>query len=163
MDDAKNEIHSAFFCDGEGTLSSLRGVAEAIEAQRFFCELRTDRGGHRRRTAEAGGRVERTHRTQLTRAMDRLGVHMEPAYSPEARGCCEQMFGTLQGRLPQELALAGVTDMDEANAWLWTAYLPRHNKRLTRKARLNGETAFIPRVDRTARDGILCESHERGE
>ena len=57
----------------------------------------------------------------------------------------------------------GVTDMDEANAWLWTAYLPRHNKRLTRKARLNGETAFIPLVDRTARDGILCESHERGE
>ena len=161
MDDATNEIYSAFFCDEEGTASSLRGVLETIEAQGLFCELRIDRGSHYWRTAEAGGRVDRRNRTQFKQAMDRLGVHMEPAYSPEARGRSERMFGTLQGRLPQELALAGVTEMDEANAWLRDVYLPRHNRWLTRKARLDGETAFMPLVDPGLLDGVLCESQER--
>ena len=112
MDDATNEIHSAFFCDEEGTASSLLGVRELLDEKGLFCELRTDRGSYYWRTAETGGKVDRTHRTQFKRAMDRLGVHMEPAYSPEAKGRCERMFGTLQGRLPQELALVGITDMD---------------------------------------------------
>ena len=161
MDDATNEIHSAFFRDEEGTASSLRRIWETIEAKGFFCELRTDRGSHYWRTAEAGGKVDRKHRTQFKRAMDRLGVHMEPAYSPEARGRSERMFGTLQGRLPQELALTGVTEMDKANAWLRDIYLPRHNRWLTRKARLEGETAFMPLVDPGLLDGVLCESRER--
>ena len=31
------------------------------------------------RTATAGGRVDRKHRTQFKQAMDRLGIHLEPA------------------------------------------------------------------------------------
>jgi hypothetical protein len=53
---------------------------------------------------------------------------MIPAYSPEARGRSERMFATLQRRLPQELRLAGITTMDEANVWLTETYLPRHNE-----------------------------------
>ena len=34
---------------------------------------------------------------------------MIPAYSPQARGRSERNFGTWQGRLPQELRLAGIT------------------------------------------------------
>ena len=161
MDDATNEIYSAFFCHEEGTASSLRGVAETIDAKGLFCELRTDRGSHCWRTETAGGRVDRRNPTQFKRAMDRLGVHLEPAYSPEARGRSERMFGTLQGRLPQELALAGVTGMEAANAWLRTVHPPRHNRWLTHKARLDGQTAFLPVVDPGLLDGVLCESHER--
>ena len=49
------------------------------------------------------------------------------AYSPEARGRSERMFGTLQGRLPKDLRLAGITTVEAANAWLKAHYLAEHN------------------------------------
>ncbi len=42
MDDATNEIYSAFFRDEEGTVSSLLGVREVLESKGLFCELRTE-------------------------------------------------------------------------------------------------------------------------
>ena len=33
LDDATTEIYSAFFVEGEGTMSSLQGVREVIETQ----------------------------------------------------------------------------------------------------------------------------------
>ena len=47
--------------------------------------------------------------TQVGRAMKELGVQMIAAYSPQARGRSERSFGTWQGRLPQELRLAGIS------------------------------------------------------
>ena len=37
---------------------------------------------------------------------------------PEARGRSERAFGTHQARLPKELALAGITDLAAANAYI---------------------------------------------
>jgi len=42
-------------------------------------------------------------------------------YSPEARGRSERMFATLQDRLPKELRLAGINDIDEANRFIATS------------------------------------------
>lgn len=152
---------ATFFCDEEGTASSLRGVLETIEAKGLFGELRTDRGSHCWRTAKAGGKVDVDHPTQFKRALDRLGIHLEPACSPEARGRSERAFGTLQERLPKELAQAGVTDMGRANDWLKAVHLRRHNRWLTRKPRIEGKDAFVPLVDPALLEGVLCESHER--
>jgi hypothetical protein len=52
------------------------------------------------------------------RALAHLGIEHIPAYSPEARGRSERMFGTLQGRLPKELALFGINEVDEANRYI---------------------------------------------
>ncbi|MGH7261727.1 MAG: helix-turn-helix domain-containing protein [Nitrospiraceae bacterium] len=46
MDDATNEHYSMFFVEQEGTLSSLLGVREVIEAKGLFSALYTDRGSH---------------------------------------------------------------------------------------------------------------------
>ena len=161
MDDATNEIYSIFLCDEEGTESSLRGVLETIGRKGVFCELRTDRGSHYWHTAKAGGKVDKSKPTQFKKAMDRLGIHLEPAYSPEARGRSERVFGTLQGRLPQEFAQAGIDDIETANEWLVRDYLPRHNRRFAHPARLAEQSYFSPYVDPSALDGILCETHER--
>src|SRR5215470_17738457 len=59
----------------------------------------------RRRRGEA---VDKSRLTQVGRALDRLGIEHIAAYSPEARGRSERMFGTLQDRLPKELKLAGI-------------------------------------------------------
>jgi hypothetical protein len=45
-----------------------------------------------------------------------------PAYSPEARGRNERMFGTLQDRLIKELAKAGIRETDAANVWIRDVY-----------------------------------------
>ena len=115
MDDATSEHCSMFFCEQEGTWSSFRGVREVIEAKGLFCSLYTDRGSHCWTTPEAGGKEDKGNLTQFGRAMAQLGIEMVPAYSPEARGRSERAFGTHQGRLPKELALAGATNMESAN------------------------------------------------
>ena len=68
------------------------------------------------------------------------------------------MFGTLQKRLPQELRLAGITDMVEANRFLKEVFLPQHNARFATPAEDQG-TAFVPFTG--ALDDILCIHEER--
>ena len=68
------------------------------------------------------------------------------------------MFGTLQKRLPQELRLAGITGIDEANRFLKEVYLPQHNARFATPAEDQG-TAFVPFAG--ALDDILCIHEDR--
>ena len=96
--------------------------------------------------------------TQVGRALQRLGIELIAAYSPEARGRSERMFGTLQKRLPQELRLAGITGIDQANRFLKEVYLPQHNARFATPAEDQG-TAFVPFAG--ALDDILCIHEDR--
>ena len=125
-----------------------------------FCSLYTDRGSHYWHTPEAGSKVDRASPTQFGRAMARLGVEMVPAYSPEARGRSERMFGTHQDRLVKELALEGITEMAEANRYIQETYLPTFNAEFARPPREDG-SAFVPMGGAEALDDILCEVHER--
>ena len=158
MDDATSEIYSAFFVEEEGTMSSFRGFCEVISDRGLFCSLYTDRGSHYWHTPDAGGKVDRDNPTQVSRALAQLGIEMIPAYSPEARGRSERMFGTLQKRLPQELRLAGITDMEKANRFLKEVYLPAHNARFQVPADAEG-TAFVAFIGALA--DILCVQEER--
>jgi hypothetical protein len=159
LDDATNQIYSAFFVEEEGTLSSLRGLHEVIATQGLFSSLYTDRGSHYWYTEEAGGRVDKIRLTQVHRALQQLGITLLPAYSPEARGRSERAFRTLQDRLPKELALAGITDLAAANRYLTERFLPHHNARFMVGATEPG-TAFIPWVG-TSLAEILCVQEER--
>jgi transposase len=66
--------------------------------------------------------------TQFGRAMDELGIPIIPAYSPQAKGRVERMWGVLQDRLVVELRLANARTLDEANAVL-ERFLVGHNAR----------------------------------
>ncbi len=160
LDDADNEIYSAFFVEEEGTFSSFQGVAETIKKHGLFCSLYTDRGAHYWTTLKAGDRVNKVNLTQFGRAMQQLGIDMIAAYSPEARGRSERMFKTLQGRLPKELKLAGIQTMKEANYFLKKVFLPLFNKRFTIQP--EEETrAFIPYNTRLQLQDILCLQETR--
>jgi Winged helix-turn helix len=98
MDDATSEIYSAFLVDEEGTASTFRALLEVCGRHGLPLSLHTDRGSHYFHTAEAGGKVERDRPTQVGRAPGQLSVEHIAAYSPEARGRSEHMFGTLQCR-----------------------------------------------------------------
>jgi transposase len=129
MDDATSEIYSAFLVEEEGTMSSFQGLLDVTLAHGLPSSFYTDRGSHYFYTPEVGGKVDKTRPTQVGRALAQLGVVHIAAYSPEARGRSERMFGTLQDRLIKELALAGITDIETANDWIKTDYLPAHNQR----------------------------------
>ena len=158
MDDATSEIYSAFFVAEEGTMSSFRALAEVIRERGLLCSLYADRASHYWHTPEAGGTVDRDNPTQIGRALHQLGIELIPAYSPEARGRSERMFGTLQKRLPQELRLAGIAEIEEANRFLKEVYLPPHNARFATPAEADG-SAFVPFAG--ALDDILCVYAER--
>ena len=160
MDDATNEHYSMFFCEEEGTQSSFKGLRAVIEQQGLCCSLYTDRGSHYWHTPEAGGKVDKVNLTQFGRAMKQLGIEMIPAYSPEARGRSERAFGTHQERLPKELALAGITDMAAANAYIQDSYLPAFNAEFAHPSREDG-SAFVPCPASVNLDDILCEQVER--
>ena len=68
------------------------------------------------------------------------------------------MFATLQKRLPQELRLAGITTMEEANRFLRETFLPDHNRRFAMAPEEPG-SAFVPFAG--ALDDILCIQEER--
>ena len=77
---------------------------------------------------------------------------------PQARGRSERMFGTLQKRLPQELRLAGIATMAEANRFLEELFWPAHNARFARPAADTG-SAFVAFAG-TLED-ILCAQEDR--
>lgn len=161
LDDADSRILSAFFVEEEGTWSSLRGVSEVIERYGLFCSLYVDRGSHYFHTPKTGGRVDKDNPTQFGRAMQQLGIDLIPAYSPEARGRSERLFGTLQGRLPQELALRNITTLDAANRFLKDHFIPEFNERFSVQPE-EPESAFVPYLGapESLRD-ILCLHHPR--
>jgi transposase len=106
--------------------------------------------GHRN-TPRAGGKVDQYRPTQVGRALKELGVQMIPAYSRQARGRSERSFGTWQGRLPQELRLADVQTVEQANRFLQERYVAEFNAKFTVAASQKG-TAF--RAHQPYRSGL---------
>ena len=159
MDDATSEHYSMRFVEQEGTASSFLGVRDVIERRGLFASFYSDRGSHYWHTPEAGGKVDKQNLTQFGKAMARLGIEMIPAYSPEARGRSERMFRTHQGRLPQELSAAGITEMAAANRYLAEVYQPAFNAEFMQPALEEG-SAFVPWIGGDL-DDYLCETYER--
>jgi transposase len=141
LDDATSEIYYAQLVEEESTRTVMAGLREVIENHGLFCALYSDRGSHFFVTLKAGEKVDKHRPTQVGRAMKELGIQMIAAYSPQARGRSERSFGTWQGRLPQELRLAGLTTMEGANAFLRERYIQEFNDKFSAPAAEKG-TAF---------------------
>jgi hypothetical protein len=159
LDDATSEICYAQLVEEESTRTVMRALREVIESRGLFCALYSDRGSHFFVTVKAGEPVDKHRLTQVGRAMKELGVQMIAAYSPQARGRSERSFGTWQGRLPQELRLAGIATVDEANRFLRDHYIAEFNAKFTAKAKERG-TAFR-RCSRSDLDWIFTVQTER--
>src|SRR3954447_1177490 len=142
LDDATSEIYYAQLVEEESTATVMAGLREVIERKGVFCALYSDRGSHFWLTPKVGGKVDPHRLTQVGRALRELGIRMIPAYSPQARGRSERSFGTWQGRLPQELRLAGCTTLDQANHFLRERYMAEFNRRFQVPAAEKG-SAFV--------------------
>src|SRR5204862_4200478 len=137
----------------------MAGLKEVIERKGVFCALYSDRGSHFWLTPKVGGRVDPHRLTQVGRALRELGVQMIAAYSPQARGRSERNFGTWQGRLPQELRLAGIGSAEGANSFLRQRYIGEFNAQFSVPAAEKG-TAFR-RTGRSDLNWIFTVQTER--
>jgi transposase len=159
LDDATSEIYYAQLVEEESTKTVMEGLQEVIETKGLFCALYSDRGSHFFVTPKAGEKVDKQRLTQVGRALRELGVQMIPAYSPQARGRSERSFGTWQGRLPQELRMAGIKTRESANQFLRQRYIATFNAKFAVAAAEKG-TAFR-RTSRSDLDWIFTVQTER--
>ena len=159
LDDATSEIYYAQLVEEESTRTVMKGLRAVIENKGLFCALYSDRGSHFFVTPKAGEKVDKHRLTQVGRAMKELGVQMIPAYSPQARGRSERSFGTWQGRLPQELRLAGIATLEGANVFLAERYIAAFNQKFAVAATQKG-TAFR-RTARSDLDWVFTVQTER--
>jgi transposase len=159
LDDATSEIYYAQLVEAECTRTVMTALREVIESKGLFCSLYSDRAGHFFVTPKRGERVDVGRPTQVGRALQELGIKMIPAYSPQARGRIERSYSTWQGRLPQELRLRGIRDLERANEFLRCEYVAEFNGKFTVPAAQKG-SAFV-RLHRKDLDWIFSVQHER--
>ena len=159
LDDASSEIYYAQLVEEESTRTVMAGLRAVVESKGLFCALYSDRGSHFFVTPKAGEKVDKQRLTQVGRAMKELGVQMIPAYSPQARGRSERSFGTWQGRLPQEIRLAGIDTVEGANQFLSEHYIGTFNEKFAVAPSQKG-TAFR-RATRADLDWVFTIQTER--
>jgi len=159
LDDASSEIYYAQLVEEESSTTVLAGLQEVIARKGIFCALYSDRGSHFWLTPKAGEAVDHSRLTQVGRALRELGIQMIPAYSPQARGRSERNFSTWQGRLPQELRLAGCTTLEAANRFLREHYVAEFNRRFQVQPEQTG-SAFVP-CRKAHLDDVFCLQWQR--
>ena len=132
IDDATSRVFACCY-DYEGTWPALDSFARYARRDGLPQSVDVDRHttyralGKRTMADELAGRAR--PQSPCERALADLGVQVIPAYSPQAKGRVERLFGTCQDRLVKELRLAGVTTREAANRCL-AGDLPVHNRRL---------------------------------
>lgn len=159
MDDADGKGLYARFVPQESTMSTLAGIDHVLKQEGRFCELYHDRGSHFGRTSKAGEGPDEEQNGQVTQALRSLGIKQIFARSPQARGRSERAFKTIQGRLPQELRLAGIGSYEAANEYLKKVFLPKFNEKFTVEPS-QAESTFVPLVG-IDRKLLLSIKHER--
>jgi transposase len=158
-DDATNQVLHAALYPSESTQAVMMALATVFRVQGFPIALYTDRAKWAFYTPQAKQPVDKTHLTQVGRALAQLGIEHIPAYSPQARGRSERLNRTFQDRLVNELRVAGITTLEAANAYLQDTFLPQHNATFARPAR-DPASAFVP-LGKVDLDAILCHEEER--
>jgi len=159
LDDATRQTYYAQLVEEESTRTVRAALRQVIERKGRFCALYSDRASHFFPTPAAGGPVDRQRLTQGGGALAELGIEMIPAYSPQAGGRSERRFGTWQGRLPQELRLAGIRTVEEAKRFLHAHYVGKMNRQFSVPALPPGD-AFVPLHGQDL-DRISSVQHER--
>jgi len=136
IDDASSEVLSLYFTPSETSLAYLQLLRRVVDQHGIPASVYQDRHSALKRNDDHWSLQEQLageqEPTQVGQALKSLGITAIFARSPQAKGRVERLFGTLQDRLQAELQLAGMTDIDAANAFL-PEFIARHNARFAVK------------------------------
>lgn len=126
IDDATSKIKHAKFVESESTFAYMRLTREYLKRFGSPRALYVDKHSIFRQTKKEVR--ERGRLTNFGRSLEELGIELICANSPQAKGRVERGFGVLQDRLIKEMRLAGISTMEEANAFL-PGFLEAYNDR----------------------------------
>jgi hypothetical protein len=143
IDDATGKITHAQFAPHEGVLpvmgfwleyAGIQGLPKSIYLDRF-----STYSMNQKLASENPDTL-----TQFERASRDTGIEVVHAYSSQAKGRVERVFGTLQDRLVKELRLAGICTVEDANWFLLNTFISDFNSRFTVEARAKGDLHRSP-------------------
>ena|SRR2546425_753518 len=159
VDDATKRLLYARLVEAESTHAILCALAHVVRQHGIPQELYSDRASWAVYTPKALEPSDRAKRTQVGRALDRLGVHHVLAYSPQARGRSERVNRTLQDRLVKELHTAGIRTIERANRYIEHCFLHAHNHEFARTP-MRPESGFSP-LGTADLETIFCHEETR--
>lgn len=126
IDDATGKITKATFGENEGVQAVFTFWKEYAETQGKPLAIYLDRySTYKVNHKSATDNHELL--TQFERVAKELDIRLISAYSPQAKGRVERLFGTLQDRLVKELRLRGISDIETANIFLMNVFIPEFN------------------------------------
>lgn len=145
IDDYSGAIIAAYF-DEQETLNGYYNILYqtlvnyGIPAM-FFTDNRTVFEYNSKKKKDVG---EDTF-TQFSYACKQLGIEIRTSSVAQAKGRVERLFQSLQSRLPIELRLEGITDINEANIFL-NSYIKEYNAKFALPVKDN-KSVFIMQPD----------------
>jgi transposase len=120
VDDATGQMRGRFY-ETETLVAAMETFGRWCDEFGIPQSLYVDRAGIYRADREPTLQEIKSKKpvlTQFGRAMKELEVRLILAKSPQAKGRVERANGTLQDRLVKEMRLAGISGIEQANAWL---------------------------------------------
>jgi len=152
------------FVERDATPYNMAVLWEYLERNGRMVDVYTDRDsmfavpprpGESEEQRQAADRL-----TQLGRALRELGIGSILAYSPQAKGRIERSFLTAQDRLVKQLRLAGIGNLEAANAFLEQEYWPEWNARFARPVE-EFANCHRPLTEHLELAAILCHVEQR--
>ena len=128
LDDATGNVLGLYF-DEQETLNGYYNITyQFLTKYGIPYKIKTDKRTVFEYKKKASSLVEEDTFTQYAYACKQLGIQIETSSIPEFKPRIERLFQTLQQRLPQELRLAQINTIQEANQFL-TKFIDRYNKK----------------------------------
>lgn len=130
MDDATGELTGLRFVHDEGIIPVFTFWKNYVQRHRKPLKIYLDRFSAYK-NAHKSAFDDPNVLTQFQRAMRDLGIEDISAYSPQAKGRVERLFGTLQDRLVKELRLVNISTIEDANRFLEEVFIPKFNAKFS--------------------------------
>ncbi len=140
IDDATSKVFARFH-EYEGTIPAMDSCHRYIRKNGIPVSIYFDRHTTYKSPAKPTIEEELSREdpvSEFGRALKELGVKLIHAYSPQAKGRIERLFGTLQDRLVKEMRLRGISTIAEANKFLDSHYLREFNRKFQVEALSKG-------------------------
>jgi transposase len=165
IDDATSQVTGLYLCKNECMLGyhevmrrmiGVFGIPDAAYADRhtIFRSPNVDKV----KAVDAPSGIK-ANETQFGRALWELGIQIIAARSPQAKGRIERLWETLQSRLPVELEIRGIKDIEAANEFLQDYIFALNSEFAVEPTDVN--SAFHPLSEGSNLDHILCIKEER--
>ncbi|MGJ8606208.1 MAG: ISNCY family transposase [Marivita sp.] len=158
IDDATSTLMHLEFVTSESTFSYFGALEAYLHAHGRPVAFYSDK--HTVFRVASQGAKSGHGMTQFGRVLNELNIEILCANSSQAKGRVERANRTLQDRLVKELRLAGISDMQSANAFL-PMFMERYNARFAKAPRRPDDLHRALNVEPDRLADILCFRDER--